>query len=125
MRRCPPSPKGFRRSVERVTFLAVRCAGATRRADPVSPTAPLLNLRELSSGRDNPCVLFSRRIELFEISDDIVNLLRIFQACKSHFGTGYLGLGILDVLAESFFIPGDSGILVGGGMPGGVIHPSL
>src|SRR3977135_2838267 len=125
MRRCPPSPKGFRRSVERVTFLAVRCAGATRRADPVSPTAPLLSRRELSSGRDNPCVLFSRRIELFEIGDDIVNLLRIFQTRKSHFGTGYLGLGVLDVLAESFFIPGDSGILVGGRIAVAFNHPSL
>jgi|SRR6267142_5103294 len=29
--------------------------------------------------------------QLFEIGDDIVNLLRIFQTWKSHFGTGYLG----------------------------------
>jgi len=80
---------------------------------PVSPTAPLLHLRELSSGRDNPRLL-SRRIELFEIGDDIVNLLWIFQAWKSHFGTGYLGLRILDVFAESCFIPRDSGIFVRG-----------
>src|SRR5260370_14950637 len=75
--------------------------------------APLQRPREFSSGRDNPRPrLFSRRVELFEISDDIVNLLRIFQTWKSHFGTGYLGLRILDVFAESGFIPGDSGILL-------------
>src|SRR6266436_9701570 len=74
---------------------------------------PLLQLRELSSGRDN-LRLLSRRVELFEIGDDVVNLLRIFQAWKSHFGTGYLGLRILDVFAESCFIPSDSGILVRG-----------
>src|SRR4051794_16510132 len=125
MRRCPRPRRASIRSVERVAFLALRCAGATRRAEPVSSTAPLLSLRELSSGRDNPCVLFSRRIELFEIGDDIVNLLRIFQACKSHFGTGYLGLGVLDVLAESFFIPGDSGILVRGRIAVAFNHPSL
>jgi hypothetical protein len=43
-------------------------------ADPISPTAPLRHLRELSQGRDNPRRLLSRRIELFEIGDDIVNL---------------------------------------------------
>src|SRR5712664_2509043 len=96
-----------------------------RRGRSVSPTAPLLNLRELSSGGDNPCLLFSRRIELFEIGDDIVNLLRIFQARKSHFGTGYLGLGILDVFAESCFIPSDSGILVRGRIAEAFNHPSL
>src|ERR1700704_107505 len=121
----PPSPKGFRSQRRKGRFPGLRCAGATRRADPVSPTAPLLNLRELSSGRDNPCVLFSRRIELFEIGDDIVNLLRIFQTRKSHFGTGYLGLGVLDVLAESFFIPGDSGILVRGRIAVAFNHPGL
>src|SRR3979490_3083202 len=92
-----------------------RLPGSLRKAaDPISPTAPLRHLRELSSGRDNPRFPFSRRIELFEIGDDIVNLLRIFQAWKSHLGTGYLGLRILDVFAEGCFIPGDSGILVRG-----------
>src|SRR5712692_11821028 len=94
-------------------------------ADPVSPTAPLLNLRELSSGRDNLRLLFSSRIELFEIGDDIVNLLRILQAWKNHFGTGYLGLRILDVFAESCFIPGDSGILVRGRIAEAFDHPGL
>src|SRR5439155_5390282 len=90
-------------------------SGSLRKAaDPISPTAPLLQLRELSSGRDNLRFLFSRRIELFEIGDDIVNLLRVFRAWKNHFGTGYLGLRILDVFAESCFIPGDSGIFVRG-----------
>src|SRR6202035_2830229 len=89
-------------------------SGNRRKAtDPVSPTAPLLHLRELSSGRDNPRLL-SRRVELFEVGDDIVNLLRIFQAWKGHFCTRYLGLRILDVFAESCFIPGDSGIFVRG-----------
>src|ERR1700731_4532435 len=81
-------------------------------ADPISPTAPLLHLRELSSGRDNPRLPFSGRNELFEIGDDIVNLLRIFQAWKSHFGARFLGPGIPDVFAEGCFIPGDAGILV-------------
>src|SRR5260221_14606138 len=86
-------------------------SGSLRKAaDPISPTAPLLHLRELSSGGDNPRLL-SRSIELFEIGDDIVNLLGIFQTWKGHFGTGYLGLRILDVFAESRFIPGNSGIL--------------
>src|SRR6202041_3741720 len=89
-------------------------SGNRRKATgPVSPTAPLLHLRELSSGRDNPRLL-SRRVELFEVGDDIVNLLRIFQAWKGHFCTRYLGLRILDVFAESCFIPGDSAILVRG-----------
>src|SRR6266403_3683999 len=88
-------------------------SGSLRKAaDPISPTAPLLHLRELSSGRDNLRLLFSRRSELFEKGDDIVNLLRIFQAWKNHFGAGYLGLRILDVFAESGFIPSDAGILV-------------
>src|ERR1700724_1748850 len=89
-------------------------SGGLRKATgPVSPTAPLLHLRELSSGRDNPRLL-SRRIELFEIGDDIVNLLRIFQAWKGHFCTRYLGLRILDVFAERCFMTRDSGILVRG-----------
>src|ERR1700687_4225142 len=101
-------------------------SGSLRKAAGlISPTAPLLHLRELSSGRDNPRLLFSRRIELFEIGDDIVNLLRIFQAWKNHFGTGYLGLRILDVFAESCFIPGDSGILVRGRIAEALNHPSL
>src|SRR5258705_11899622 len=84
-------------------------SGSLRKAaDPISPTAPLLNLRELSSGRDNLRLLFSRRVKLFEIGDDIVNLLRIFQAWKNHLGARYPGLRILDVFAESCFIPGDS-----------------
>src|SRR6476620_7529274 len=83
-------------------------------ADPISPTAPLLHLRELSSGRDSRRLPFSRRIELFEIGDDIVNLLRIFQAWKSHLGAGYLDLRILDVFAEGGVVPSDSGILVRG-----------
>src|SRR5882672_8284937 len=91
---------------------------------PVSPTAPLLHLRELSSGRDNPRLL-SRSIELFEIGDDIVNLLRIFQAWKKHFGAGYLGLRIPDVFAESGLVPGDSGILVRGRIAVAFNHPGL
>src|ERR1700675_806563 len=100
-------------------------SGSLRKATgPVSPTAPLLHLRELSSGRDNPRLL-SRRIELFEIGDDIVNLLRIFQAWKGHFGTRYLGLRILDVFAEGCFIPGDAGILVRGRIAVAFNHPGL
>src|SRR5712671_4710927 len=116
---------GFRSPHRKGRFpgIAVRRRDAV--ADPVSPTAPLLNLRELSSGGDNPCLLFSRRIELFEIGDDIVNLLWIFQAWKGHFGTGYLGLRILDVFAESGFIPGDSGILVRGRIAVAFNHPGL
>src|ERR1700726_3482419 len=57
-----------------------------RATGPVLPSAPLLHVRELPSGRDNPRLL-SRRIELFEIGDDFVNLPRIFQAGKGHFGT--------------------------------------
>src|SRR6266403_5935714 len=101
-------------------------SGSLRKAaDPISPTAPLLHLRELSSGRDNPRLPFSRRVELFEKGDDIVNLLRIFQAWKNHFGAGYLGLRILDVFAESCFIPGDSGILVRGRIAVTFNHPGL
>src|ERR1700687_6046854 len=100
-------------------------SGSRRKATgPGSPTAPLLHLRELSSGRDNPRLL-SPRVELFERSDDIVNLLRIFQTWKSHFGTGYFGLRILDVFAESGFIPGDAGILVCGRIAVAFNHPGL
>src|SRR5882757_1075765 len=79
---------------------------------PGALSRPLLQFRELASGRHNRRRLLSRRIEPFEIGDDIVNLLRIFQAWKSHFGTRYLGPRILDVFAEGCFIPGDAGILV-------------
>src|SRR5882672_697466 len=100
-------------------------SGSLRKATgPVSWTAPLLNLRELSSGGYNPRFL-SCRIELFEIGDDIVDLLRIFQTWKSHLGTGYLGLRIPDVFAESGFIPGDSGILVRGRIAVAFNHPGL
>src|SRR5258708_23885842 len=123
----PPSCKRhggpiLKKAISRRTLLS----GSLRKAaDPISPTAPLLHLRELSSGRDNLRLLFSRRIELFEIGDDIVNLLRIFQAWKDHFCTRYLGLRILDVFAESYFIPGDSGILVRGRITVAFNHPSL
>src|SRR6266481_168220 len=102
-------------------------SGSLRKATgSVSPTAPLLHLREFSSGRDGPRPLpFSRRVELFEIGDDIVNLLRIFQTRKSHFGAGYLGLWILDVFAEGGFIPGDSGIFVRGRIAVAFNHPGL
>src|SRR6476646_8850600 len=101
-------------------------SGSLRKAaDPISSTAPLLHLCELSSGRDNLRLPFSRRIELFEIGDDIVNLLGVLQTWKSHFGTGYLGLRILDVFAESCFIPGDSGIFVRGGIAESLIRSSL
>src|SRR6202051_2913433 len=100
-------------------------SGNRRKATgPVSPTAPLLHLRELSFGRDNRRLL-SHRVELFEIGDDIVNLLRIFQTWKSHFGAGYFGLRILDVFAESGFIPGDAGILVCGRIAVAFNHPGL
>src|SRR6202045_4353808 len=100
----------FRPVLKNAIGCRILLSGSLRKATgPVSPTAPLLHLRELSSGRDDPRLL-SRRVELFEIGDDIVNLLRIFQAWKGHFGTRYLGLRILDVFAESCFIPGDSGI---------------
>src|ERR1700738_719078 len=109
----------LKKAIGRRTLLS----GSLRKATgPVSPTAPLLHLRELSSGRDNPRLL-SRRIELFEIGDDILNLLRIFQAWKSHFGTGYLGLRILDVFAEGGFIAGDSGVLVRGRIAVPFNHP--
>src|SRR5215204_6587534 len=68
---------------------------------------------------------FSCRVELFEISDDIIDLLRIFQTWKNHLGAGYLGLRILDVFAESRFIPGDSGILVRGGIAVALDRPGL
>src|SRR5260370_926891 len=95
--------------LEKPSVVERSCQAVSERWQP-DPTAPLLHLRQLSSGRDNPRLL-SRRIELFEIGDDIVNLLRIFQAWKSHFGTRYLGPRILDVFAEGF-IPGDAGVLV-------------
>src|SRR4029077_10870107 len=57
--------------------------------------------------------------------DDIVNLLRIFQARKSHFGTRYLGLRIPDVFAEGCFIPGDTGIFVRGRIAVAFNHPGL
>src|SRR5207237_4904678 len=88
--------------------------------------SPLQRSCEFSSGWDSDRPrLFSRRVELFEIGDDIVNLLRVFQTGKSHFGTGYLGLRILDVFAESRFIPGDSGILVRGRIAVAFDHPGL
>src|ERR1700682_6335369 len=111
----------FQKNIGCRTLLPGSCRKAT---GPASPTAPLLHLRELSSGRDNPRLL-SRRVELFEIGDDIVNLLRIFQTWKSHFGAGYLGLRILDVFAESGFVPGDAGILVCGRIAVAFHHPGL
>src|SRR3984893_15866790 len=91
----------FRSVLKKAIGCRILLSGSLRKATgPVSPAAPLLHLRELSSGRDNPRLL-SRRIELFEVGDDIVNLLWIFQAWKSHFGTRYLGFRILDVFAES------------------------
>src|SRR6202166_4926658 len=111
----------FQKNIGCRTLLPGSCRKAT---GPASPTAPLLQLRELSSGRDNPR-LFSRRVELFEIGDDIVNLLRIFQAWKGHLGTGYFGLRILDVFAESGLIPSDSGILVRGRIAVAFNHPGL
>src|SRR5260370_15476599 len=83
-----------------------------------------MRLRELSSGRDNPRLL-SRRIALFEVGEHIVNLLRIFQTWKSHFGTGYFCLRILDVFAESGFIPRDAGILVCGRIAVAFNHAGL
>src|ERR1700704_1847356 len=115
----------FRLILKRPSVVEHSCQAVSKAADPISPTAPLLHLRELSSGRDNPSRLLSRRIELFEIADDIVNLLRIFQAWKSHFGTGYLGPWILDVFAEGCFIPGDAGILVRGRIAVAFNRPSL
>src|SRR6266481_4078635 len=88
--------------------------------------APLQRPCEFSCSRDSARSLpFSRRVELFEIGDDIVNLLRILQTWKSHLGTRYLGLRILDVFAESGFIPGDSGILVRGRIAVAFNHPRL
>src|SRR5258705_8870928 len=119
MRLMPRLASDIATSFSPILKKAISCrtllSGSLRKAaDPISPTAPLLHLGELSSGRDNFRLPFSHRIELFEIGDDIVNLLGVFQAWKSHFGTGYLGLRILDVFAESCFIPSDSGILVRG-----------
>src|SRR6202166_1311788 len=111
----------LKKAIDRRTLLS----GNRRKATgPVSPTASLPHLRELSFGRDNRRLL-SRRVELFEIGDDIVNLLRIFQTWKSHFGAGYFGLRILDVFAESGFIPGDPGILVCGRIAVAFNHPGL
>jgi hypothetical protein len=126
-RECAGDPRrgGLRFAVSEARFAGIVVRRRDAAADPVSPTAPLLNLRELSSGGDHRCLLFSRRIELFEIGDNIVNLLWIFQAWKGHFGTRYLGLRILDVFAESCFIPGDSGILVRGRIAEAFNHPSL
>src|SRR6476620_7775052 len=104
----------FNPILEKIGCRTLLSGNLRKAADPVSPTPPLLNLSEISSSRGTPRRLFSRSVELFEIGDDIVNLLRIFQAWKNHFGSRYLGLRILDVFAESCFVPGDSGILVRG-----------
>src|SRR6267378_7351228 len=130
MRLMPRLASDIATSFSPILKKAISCrtllSGSLRKAaDPISPTAPLLHLGELSSGRDNFRLPFSRRIELFEIGDDIVNLLRIFQAWKSHFGTGYLGLRILDVFAESGFVPGDTGILVRGRIAVAFNRPGL
>src|SRR5882757_7342012 len=92
---------------------------------PGALSRPLLQFRELASGRHNRRRLLSRRIEPFEIGDDIVNLLRIFQAWKSHFGTRYLGPWIPDVFAKGCFIPGDAGILVRGRIAVAFNRPGL
>src|SRR5258705_3372583 len=130
MRLMPRLASDIATSFSPILKKAISCrkllSGSLRKAaDPISPAAPLLHLGELSSGRDNFRLLFSRRIELFEIGDDIVNLLGVFQAWKSHFGTGYLRLRILDVFAVSCFIPSDSGILVRGGVPESLNRSSL
>src|SRR5438445_533756 len=70
-------------------------------------SSPQLHLRLLSS-----LYLLSRRVELLEIGDNIVDLLRILEARERHFGAAYLGHRILDVFAEGCFIPSDAGILV-------------
>src|SRR5438552_18678248 len=100
MRLLPRDASNMATSFSPILKRAIGCrtllSGSLRKATgPVSSTAPLLNLRELSSGGDNPRLL-SSRIELLEVGDDIVNLLRIFQTRKSHFCAGYLGLRILD-----------------------------
>jgi hypothetical protein len=71
--------------LEKPSVVERSCQAVSEGGSP-DPTAQLLHLRKLSS-------------------DDIVNLLRIFQAWKSHFGTRYLGPRILDVFAEGCFIP--------------------
>jgi hypothetical protein len=82
--------------------------------------------RSADDPRQSPRLLpFSRRVELFEIGDDIVDLLRIFQTRKGHLGTGYLGLRIPDVFAESGFIPGNSGTLVRGRVAVAFDRPGL
>src|SRR5258708_19889929 len=128
MRLMPRLASDIATSFSPILKKAISCrtllSGSLRKAaDPISPTAPLLHLGELSSGRDNFRLPFSRRIELFEIGDDIVNLLGVFQAWKSHFVTVHLGLRILDVFAESCFIPLDSGILFRGRIPD-PLHPT-
>src|SRR5260221_6253037 len=130
MRLMPRLASDIATSFSPILKKAISCrtllSGSLRKAaDPISPTAPLLHLGELSSGRDNFRLPFSRRIELFEIGDDIVNLIGVLQARKSHFGTGYLGLRILDVFAESCFIPGNSGIFVRGGIAESLNRSSL
>src|ERR1700704_4672492 len=64
----PPVPEGLPFAASKGS-LSGHCGAQARRGGQTRfrRRRPLLNLRELSSGRDNPCVLFSRRIELFEI----------------------------------------------------------
>src|SRR5258708_1324523 len=100
MRLMPRLASDIATSFSPILKKAISCrtllSGSLRKAaDPISPTAPLLHLGELSSGRDNFRLPFSRRIELFEIGDDIVICLGSFKPGKVILVPGILAFGSL------------------------------
>src|SRR5580698_1290586 len=54
--------------------------------------------------------------ELADISPEIVDLLRVLDAGKDHFGAGHHAARILDVFLELRLVPDDAGVLVGVGI---------
>ena len=55
-------------------------------------------------------------VVLREERPEVAGFLLVLDPGEHHFGAGDLGLGILDVVLEGGFIPGDAGILVGLGI---------
>src|SRR5580698_4783406 len=54
--------------------------------------------------------------ELADISPEIVDLLRVLDAGKNHFGAGHHAARILDVFLELRLVPDDAGVLIGVGI---------
>src|SRR6478736_7538613 len=59
-------------------------------------------------------------VELLEEGDQVVDLLLALDAGEDHLGARDLGPGVLDVVGEGSFVPGQAGVLVGGGIAVGL-----